>query len=176
MNDLDKDLTEDIINQLATEDDIAEQFYHLSLNSLSSKDNIECIKLWSVVQNKVLLMLVDSGSSHTFINKTLVATLGLPIVYAQPKQVKLANGQLLLSDRIAPALQWWCQGYTLTTEMKVLDLDVYDVILGYDWLKANSPMQCNWDHRTLEFHLGDRPVKLQGVKPSDLQLTSIYAE
>jgi hypothetical protein len=35
--------------------------------------------------------------------------------------------------------------------MRVLDMTSYDAILGYDWLKAHSPIVCHWEHKTLEF-------------------------
>jgi len=42
--------------------------------------------------------------------------------------------------------------------MKVLDMEVYDAILGYDWLSAHSPMTCHWDTKTLEFE--DKGIKV----------------
>jgi hypothetical protein len=48
VNDLDKDkeeITEDMLNHLAVEDALAEDFYQLSLNALSSADNDNSIKL-----------------------------------------------------------------------------------------------------------------------------------
>jgi hypothetical protein len=56
----------------------------------------------------------------------------------------LANGQWLTTARKVANLQWFIQGHTFYQDMVVLDLLPYDVILGYDWLKANSPMQCDW--------------------------------
>jgi hypothetical protein len=35
--------------------------------------------------------------------------------------------------------------------MRVLDIGVYDAILGYDWLKSHSPMICHWKLKTIEF-------------------------
>jgi len=94
-----------------------------------------------------------------------VHKLNIPIVPMTHQNVRLANGNILITDQWIPQLNWWCDGYTVQTDMKVLDIPAYDAILGYDWLQANSPMQCNWAEKTLEFtHLGQQVV-LQGIHP-----------
>ena len=68
LNDLDKELSDDTLNELAAEDALHEEFCQLSLNALSSNDNVNCIKLKSRVKDKVMLILLGSGSSHSFIS------------------------------------------------------------------------------------------------------------
>jgi hypothetical protein len=60
--------------------------------------------------------------------------------------------------------------------MKVLDLGVYDAILGYDWLKLHSPMQCHWERRTMEFTNQGQLITLQGVSVSSIQPQVMSAE
>jgi hypothetical protein len=36
----------------------------------------------------------------------------------------------------------------MVTDMKVLDMEAYDAIFGYDWLSSHSPMTCHWEHKT----------------------------
>jgi hypothetical protein len=49
------------------------------------------------------------------------------------------------------ALEWWAQGYTFNTNMRMIDLGAYDAILGYDWLRVHSLMVCHWELKTVEF-------------------------
>lgn len=58
----------------------------------------------------------------------------------EPKQVKVANGEIFITDQCVPNMEWWAQGHTFTTNMRVLDLPAYDAILGYHWLQAHSPI------------------------------------
>ena len=132
INDLDQTLSEEVLTQLAVEDSLQEQFEHLSLNALAGTSQGEVLQLRALVQNKVLLMLLDSGSSHSFINQSFVQLLNIPTVSSPSRAIKLPNGQILYTDKVVPALEWWCQGHTITTEMQVLDLGAYDAILGYD--------------------------------------------
>jgi len=64
VNDLDIQLTDEVLHQLAVEDSLQEEFGHLSLNAISSTVGSECLHIRALVQNKVLLLLVDSGSSN----------------------------------------------------------------------------------------------------------------
>jgi hypothetical protein len=41
-------------------------------------------------------------------------------------------------------VQWEIQGYVFAGDLKVLPLKYYDIILGYDWLEAFSPMKIHW--------------------------------
>ncbi|KAJ1276202.1 hypothetical protein BS78_05G196300 [Paspalum vaginatum] len=68
VNDLDVPLTEEVLNQLEVEDTLAEEFCTLSLNALAGTDTGSCMKLRALVNNKVMLILVDSGSSHSFVS------------------------------------------------------------------------------------------------------------
>jgi hypothetical protein len=61
-------------------------------------------------------------------------------------------------------------------DVRVLDMGAYDAILGFDWLKLHSPMQCHWEQRTMEFHDKGRNIKLQGVLPQLSQGQPIEAE
>lgn len=83
------------MNQLAIEDALANDFCQLSLNALSGSDNDNSMKLKSLVKDKVMLILLDSGSSHSFISSTFAELAKLPTVPIPARKVKLANGEWL---------------------------------------------------------------------------------
>lgn len=62
INDLDTPLTDAVLNQLAIEDALAEDFCTLSLNAIAGTDKGEAMRTRALVKNKVMLILVDSGS------------------------------------------------------------------------------------------------------------------
>jgi len=67
----------------------------------------------ALVQNKVILILVDSGSSHSFINQQFVQLLNIPTLPMPAQQVRLANGNTLTTNTWIPKLEWWSNGYTV---------------------------------------------------------------
>lgn len=176
VNPLDTELTEEVLTQLALEDSLATEFCQLSLNALSGTDTGDTLKVRALVNNKVMLILVGSGSSHSFVNRSFLDTVGITPTATHPSQVKLANGDSMVTDHGVPQFSWWVGGHTLHVDMKVLDLGAYDAISGYDWLKAHSPMTYDWDKKTLEFqHLGQQ-VKLQGILRSTSELQEVAVE
>lgn len=73
-------------------------------------------------------------------------------------------------------LEWYIQGQTFNTDVIVLDLLPYDAILGYDWLKSYSPMQCDWQAKTIQFQHRNKEVILKGIQPKPLDLNIISAK
>lgn len=108
----------------------------LSVNALSSADHLKTIKLRALVGNQVVIILLDSSSTHSFIDETTLSRLKL-----QPQQlqtslsVKVVNGELLPCTTELSTLTWWIQGNTFTYPMKVVELGGYEIILGVDWLE-----------------------------------------
>jgi hypothetical protein len=90
-----------------------------------------------------MLVLVDSGSSTNFINKQLVDRMGMPVYPCASCKVRVANGEIMYSDTMVRSLEWWANGHTYQSDMRVLGLGAYDAILGYDWLRRHNPMQCD---------------------------------
>ena len=117
------------------EEALVEQLWQLSLNAIAGTEAGDNVKLRALVHNKVMLILIDSGSSHSFISSSFMDKLGLPTQSTKSQQVRLANGDILLTDKMVPQLAWWCNGHTLHTDMKVLPMPVYNAILGFDWLQ-----------------------------------------
>lgn len=113
---------------------------------------------------QTMLLLVDSGSTHSFVNSSFAAQIGAATTTISPISVRVANGQRLHCTAMVPQLQWCVQEHQFTTDMRVLDLGVYDAVLGVDWLAHNSPMQCDWQLKTMQVESEGKTVHLKGVR------------
>jgi len=134
INDLDRELSDEVLNEMAAEDALQEEFGQLSLNALSSADNNRCIKLKARVKDKVMLILIDSGSSHSFISSHFTNLTQLPTVSTKARKVKLANGEWLMIDQTVSQLPWYYQGHTMSIDMIVMDMHPmmpFWVLTGY---------------------------------------------
>lgn len=121
-----------------------------------------------------MLLLVDSDSTHSFVKQAFVNRAQCQVEPIPAVLVKIANGEIMHCSSRVPNLTWWIQGVTFHTDMHVLDLGAYDVILGIDWLEQFSPMDCHWVDKTMTFEYEGRRVCLQGVRPCQLnQLSKI---
>jgi hypothetical protein len=124
---------------------------HISQYAISGASNTKAIHLRALIGNQVLSILVDSGSSNTFLNSAMMGRIPYKALSTPSLTVKVANGQTLVSTTMVQGLEWWLQGHTFYSDARVLDIGAYDLILGMDWLEQHSPMQCDWLKKKLTF-------------------------
>jgi hypothetical protein len=70
----------------------------------------------------------------------------------------------MISDTIVRGLRWLCQGYIFCRDTRVMNLPMYDIILGADWLEEQGPMWIDWKSKIMKFQAGGKKVTLTGVK------------
>jgi hypothetical protein len=143
-------LSDEILNLMEMQDLADAQQLSLSINALAGTDAGDTIRLRALVENQVMLILIDSGSTGSFLNEAMLDRLHCSTQKTTPVTVKLANNQTLQCDKIVPNLAWWIQGETFNTSMRVLPLGAYDTILGTDWLKRHGPITGDWNLKTLK--------------------------
>jgi hypothetical protein len=71
--------------------------------------------------------------------------------------------------------EWSVQGYSFHSNLKILPLTSFDMIMGMDWLEAFSPMKIHWLQRWISFPYGRSTAVLHGLSPSnpDCQLLQL---
>ena len=106
----------------------------ISAHALDGSEAPNTIRLRALVGNQVMLLLLDSGSTHSFVSKSFMDRVGASTQEIAPLEVRVANGDRLSCSRQVPELKWWMQGHTFTTPMRELDTGAYDDILGMVWL------------------------------------------
>lgn len=138
----------------------------ISATALSGASHPKTIQLRALVGNKVVLILVDSGSTHTFVDQSLLDKISVTAEkLVQPMPVKVANGNIVTCTEVVPQLTWWIQGHSFCSSMQVLPLGGHDIILGMDWLEQWGVMKCHWADKWIQFQYKGRPIKLHGVLP-----------
>lgn len=134
------------------------------------------VRLQGLIQNQEVLILIDLGSSSSFVAQHLVDSLSLAVLETAPAQVVIADGGVLQCNKVATKFDWWCQGHSFTSDLKVLQLGGYDVILGMDWLEHFSPMWINWQRKKLRFTYQGKRITLTGVKENLSDCKSVTAK
>jgi hypothetical protein len=148
----------------------------VSLNAISGGGKPRLTKFRGLARNQVVLQLLDTGSSHTFINVGLLDKISCTVVDITPTEVKVANGQTILCSQAVKNFSWWVQGHTFTADALVLPLGAYDMVLGMDWLEQFRPMNCDWHDKWVEFTHHYSLIRLQGIwSQSTCHLSEISA-
>jgi hypothetical protein len=85
-------------------------------------------------------MLLDSGSSMSFISENMVAKLQNVSVQSSPCSVRIAGGGVLPSSMTLLSIQWNIGQCSFISGLWVLPLIAFDMIIVMDWLESVSPM------------------------------------
>jgi hypothetical protein len=91
-------MSEDILTALEVQDLPTQNDCFLSLIAISHTQDSKVIHLRALVNNQVLSILVDSGSSHTFLNASMLGQLGCLVTPVPSMRVRVANGQTIWSN------------------------------------------------------------------------------
>jgi len=121
-----------------------------------------------------VLILVDSGSVGTFISD-LAQQLDCTFQPHTAAQFITANGSPMTCDKIIENLQWSIQGHVFNSEVGVLPLQCYNMILGEDWLESCRPMWVHWKNKVMKFTNQGKRITLYGVKQHNASCTPINA-
>jgi hypothetical protein len=125
------------------------------------------IQFQGLIHGHAVVILVDSGSSSSFIAASVASKLPQLLQVPLKAAVKIANGQLLHYTSAITDCQFSLGGYLFQPGLRVLPLDSYDIILGMDWLERYSPMQVHWQQRWFSIPYQGQTVVLQGILPSE---------
>jgi hypothetical protein len=131
--------------------------------AVSGKDSPKSMSLLGQIQGIDISILVDSGSSNTFINAQLAARMTGASRLAKHLSVMVANVVSMYCEFQFQHTPWEVQGLQFYSDFKVLHLQQFDVILGYDWLEQFSPMKIHWTAKWVSIPYESRTVVIQGV-------------
>jgi hypothetical protein len=134
----------------------------LSLSAVSGIPSRRTIQFSGECQGHPIVLLVDSGSSHSFVSSTLAGQLSGISPLPHPVTVQVADGGNVSCSQFFSSIPWSVQGYTFFTDFRVFPLKTYDAVLGMDWLEQFSPMKINWTEKWLSIPYKGHTVVLQG--------------
>ncbi|CAN1845235.1 Transposon Tf2-9 polyprotein [Linum perenne] len=122
------------------------------------------IRLKGKVGRTAVLILIDSGSSHTFLSQSSARELKCDLQQAPPMRVKVANGESLMSTTICKDFTWYMQNQKFMYDVRVLPLKDNDLVLGCNWLKTISPVEMDFEKLSMTFQWQGKQPVLQGVE------------
>ncbi|XP_068645177.1 uncharacterized protein [Aristolochia californica] len=112
------------------------------------------MQLYAGIQARMLLALVDSGSTHNFLSQPAAQQLGLPLQHNSGLFVAVANGAKLTSVGVCSAIPFVIDGHTLTADFLVIPLAGFDLVLGIKWLQQLGPILWDFQSLTMNFTQG----------------------
>lgn len=143
-------------------------FLALSHDAHRGAQGQRTIQFQGTIQGYPVAVLVDSGSSASFLAASVADQLSNLQCSPMSASVKVANRQLLRCTSVIVDCQFSLGDHIFKHDLRVLPLESYDLILGMDWLELYSPMEVHWKSKWLSFTVDGDTVILQGLTaPND---------
>lgn len=124
------------------------------------------MRLTMNMSSHMVMMLIDSGSTHNFISDLLASTLNLPVKPTKPFIVRVANGQHLHCQIKFYKVPVNLQGTEFYLTLFSLSLSGLDLVLGIQWLGS---VVCIWKDLTMDFIWNNQARRLQGLGEQSIQ-------
>jgi hypothetical protein len=135
---------EETTGENPTEEEDNSQVLQISMHAISGTASaVKTFPLFITIGSMKLVCLINSGSFASFMDPSVIVKTNLPLVNHAPVKVTIANGNILWTQVVTSGYQYTIQGHQFTTDFRVLDLEVYDLILGCDWIFEFIPMGLN---------------------------------
>jgi hypothetical protein len=121
-------------NEDQSVDQASKELHMLSISqaAVSGTDSLKTIRFLGHIVGMEILVVLDSGSSASFISDRVAAHLPHVQAVSKPLLVRVANGSSLSYDKEMIHVTWYLNEYMFTSNLKVLQISRYDLILGMD--------------------------------------------
>ena len=147
-----------------------------SLHAVVGVPIADTIQLQVTVGAASLLALLDSGSTHSFIGEEAARRAGLPIQPSPRMSAIVANGERVSCLGVIRNAPFSIDGTTFHTDLFVMPLAGYDMVLGTRWLGTLGPIVWDFATRSMAFQRGEQHFSWTGVaSPSTAQLRTLAA-
>lgn len=88
------------------------------------------IKIKKISKGKDLIILIDSVSTHDFINVCVIQSIKTVIVKTIILVIIMANENVMLYDAQSPEFTWFIQDYEFKADLRILKPRRCDVVFG----------------------------------------------
>ena len=136
----------------------------ITLYTLSGTPTSSSMRVIGKVKHKSMVILIDLGSTHNFVDTSLFSQLHIHVDSTQILEVKVANGEVLRTHGLCKDVSIGLQGHQFLVQLHVLPMGGCDLILGTQWLSTLGVIQWDFKLLTMCFLYGQNSVLLHGLK------------
>jgi len=146
----------------------------ISLHALTGHIIPQTLKVLDHINSSAIAILVDSGSTHNFIQARIAKFLGLQVTPAQSFHVLVGNGEELACSSICKQVPLQLGSHTFLVDLFLLPLSGAEVVLGVQWLTTLGPVLTDYEQLTMKFIREGKLVELKGQQRTTPQEATIH--
>ncbi|KAL2249963.1 UNVERIFIED_CONTAM: Transposon Ty3-G Gag-Pol polyprotein [Sesamum indicum] len=140
---------------------VEEEDVTVSIHAMCESIGNGTLRIKGQVNGREIHILIDSGSTHSFIDEKVVRALNLETEEVTPMKVSVVDGYKLVSQKLCPMLEWEMQESKFLYPIRTLQLGGCDFVLGCDWLKSHNPVKLDYDEGTITVTHKGREIVLK---------------
>ncbi|KAL5736973.1 hypothetical protein ACOSQ2_031761 [Xanthoceras sorbifolium] len=136
----------------------------ISHHALTGCAGLQTIRLKGKVRHREITILVDSGSTHNFLDPNTAQLTRVEIEETETLWVTVGGGGKISSKAKCKQFTWAMQGVSFSTEMRLLTLGGCDAVLGMQWIREIGPIMLDAKQLSMSFMKEGKWVSLQGIR------------
>jgi hypothetical protein len=136
----------------------------ISCNALARIITPQTFKIEGYIKRKKVIVVIDSGSTHNFIDYKLAKDLNC-FVYPTPEfKVVIADGGTINCSGKCNNINLTMGEYVMNSPMVAIPMGVSDVVLGIQWLQSLGTMAFSFQELFRKFSLEGKEIELRSIK------------
>ena len=144
----------------------------ISFNAMIGTEHPQTMRIVGQLKNKMVILLIDGGSTHNFIDEAIVSKLALTINREKKFQVMVANREKIECVRQCRALTINIEGYPVIVDFYILPVAACQLVLGVQWLQTLGPMEMDYKQLTMSFKEGRISYLFHGIRSTNFTALS----
>lgn len=163
--------------EVLVEEEVVEAVYNeyssepcISVNALMGSHTFNTMRVQGWVQGKPIHILIDSGSTHNFLDIRTAQKLGCKKEGIGLQAVTVADGNHIPCQHVVKKFCWKLGGSTFTVDTLLIELGSCDMVLGIQWLSTLGNISWDFQRLVMEFVFDDQVVKLKCIASQKLKV------
>ncbi|XP_074327433.1 uncharacterized protein LOC141665350 [Apium graveolens] len=143
----------------------------ISVNALAGNQNFQTMRVKGFVKGKMVHILIDTGSTHNFLDEGLAKEIGVDIEEIPSQMITVADGNQMAYDKICKKFEWGMSDIDFCTEVMLIGLGSCDMGLGIQWLSTLGLVYWDFKKLRMDFVINDNSITLKGVPAKKLKVS-----
>jgi hypothetical protein len=131
----------------------------ISCHALANTNTPQTLNIEGYIKNKKVMVFIDSGSTHNFINYKFARSLNCFVLPRLEFEVMIADGGTINCLRKCHSINLNMREYLLNNPMISIQMGGVDVVLGVKWL-----MSVNFQDLCMIFSSKENKIKLRVIQ------------
>lgn len=137
---------------------------HVSVHALNGIHDFRTIRVTTSIRRKAIQVLIDTGSTHNFLDMKTAKRLGCSLNAIAPFTVSVADGNKYTTTICVRGYPGKCKVWCFESDSLVLPIGGCNMVLSIQWLIIFRDIIWNFKKLKMEFNVIDQKVSLRGIQ------------